>query len=96
MMFYPAWTLRLAGIVCMGSYFLWFLYNHWKVKIQIVDPYIVEKMQDVITNEIRPAIVKEESYDGTEQVQHWAESASDKLDDLIARLRGKTDATRND
>lgn len=92
MMVYPAWTLRLFCIACMGIYFLYFLYHNFRAKMQLVDPYIVTELEKVVKEEIKPAMEALPN-DNSEQVVSWAKDATDKLDALIARLRGKDDAS---
>lgn len=92
MMFYPVWTLRLLGIFVMGGYFLFFLYHNWGGMMQVVDPFIVKEMEKVVQEEIKPA-VEALPKDNSDDVVAWAKGATEKLEGLIARLRGKDDAS---
>lgn len=94
MMFYPAWTLRLFGIIVMGVYFCVFLYRNWTGRLQVVDPYVVDQMQRAM-QDIKPALQKENQGDSKSDKSHliWAKNAAERLDAMIARLRGKDNAS---
>lgn len=94
MMFYPLWTVRLVCIGAMGVYFLYFLYHNYRGKMQLVDPYLVNKLEETVREELKPAIEQmAKAHPSDEHHTEWANDAANKLDALIARLRGKDDAT---
>lgn len=93
MMFYPMWTIRLICVGSMGIYFLYFLYYNFRGRMQLVDPFLVSKLEETMLNELKPAIEQMSKQPNDDNHMAWAKEATNKLDALIARLRGKDDAT---